>query len=224
MGLEVEQADHRRQDDDIGDQLEEADALQEVAKPAWGGVPTEAQGTPPVPVGQPGGKEDDQGDLPQLRGLPPDGVAQPPGGAAGLHSQAGDLHRQHQQEGQHQDGHGQPLEPLVVQQGDNQHHSDPGQGDGPLAGKVIKGVAVGVPLQVIVGRGVRGRQQHHQADGHQHDGEHQEGHVDAPPKAAHPALPRRHGGAGLGLGPGFQNGFWHERIPPGSAFRAHRAG
>ena len=177
MGLEVQDDDHDDQDDAVGHQFKESDALQPVAEPAELGPGIEPPGHTLVTPGQTGGKVDDQGHLAQLRGLPLDGNGEPAGGTAHGLAQAGHVNGQHQGKGHDEDGHSQTLKTPIVELGDKVHNTKAHHRKGGLPLEVVQGVPLGVALQVIDGRGVGGGQEHHQANHHQQDGQQQEGQV-----------------------------------------------
>ncbi len=180
MGLEVEDADHDHQNDTVGHQFEEAGPLQQVPKPTETSTGVKAQRAALVSLGQPGREIQDESELAQLRGLPADGIPQPAGSAVDLLAQAGDLDRQHQHEGHQQDGQGQALEAPVVQARDEIHHAEAHDRIDELPLEIVERVAAGDVGDVVIGRGIGGRQQHHQTDDHQQDRQQHKGHIHGP--------------------------------------------
>ena len=125
------------------------------------------------------GEVHDDRHLGNLRGLEGTqaGHGNPPpdvGGAVGV--DAGNQHRDKQQDGQAQGEHRQPAEGLIVDLGDDVHNSQACPGEQRLPQEVEGGV-----LTLVIGRGVGGGKDHDHADASEQQHQHQKGQIHGTP-------------------------------------------
>ena len=155
MGLHQHQQGDHHQDGPIGHQLQEADAVQPLQRPAGEGAAAPLLLFLCVPLGQAGGKKQDHRHLGHLRGLELDRAdAHPALHLIELHSQG--TEGQHQQKDSGHDArYGQQSESLVVDLGDKEHDHYPSRGIDRLVFDIYQRVAV-----VVIGRGKGGGEHH----------------------------------------------------------------
>ena len=180
MGLQHHQAHNQQQDESIGHQFQKADTVQEAHHTAERTAGGEAARLLRVPLGQPGGKVHDDGHLGDLRRLKGSDAryGDPPLHAVGTAGvDAGDEHRDEQQDSQPKGEDRQPAEGLVVDLRGDIHHGQASRGKEGLAEEVEGGAFV--LLQVR--RGVGGGKHHDHADAGEQEHQHQEGQVHGSP-------------------------------------------
>ena len=184
MWLLDHQQQHDAQHRAIGHQLQKADLLQPVHRPAGEG----AVGILPlflrVPLGQAGGEENNNGDLCDLRrlecGTEQQKQPQPPLGPVDGHAQGGQ-HQHQQHDGPQENGDGQPPQILIVHPGNEEHDHGAQHGELQLTPDIEQRIVLHRLAGVVIRRGVGRGEDHDQANAHQHHGQHQKGQIHRPP-------------------------------------------